>query len=188
MDLLKAAQDALNAGRVAEAIAHLKAAIDADPARPSGAFRVLAIRQYQAGDYADGAAYAAIGVRLHPRDFELWNTYGVLLRRLKRYPEAVVALEHAIKINPKNPSAATNLGNVLLDMDNAVRAEQVFAKLARQDPRTAEHQRQLGRALLKQGKREPAFVRFRSAVALKKDFTDAWLDMVGALNEEQRSQ
>jgi protein O-GlcNAc transferase len=188
MDLLQAAQDALNAGRVPEAIDHLKAAIDADPGRPVGAFRVLTLRLYQAARYDEGVAYGTIGVRQHPRDYELWNTQGVLLRRLQRYPEAAAALESATRLNPKSASAFSNLGNVLLDMGSAVRAEQVFSKLARQDPRTPDYQRQLGRALLKQGKRDAAFVRFRSAVALKKDFVDAWLDMIATLNDELRSE
>ncbi|WP_411287294.1 tetratricopeptide repeat protein, partial [Phenylobacterium sp.] len=61
-----------------------------------------------------------------------------------------------------------------------------FAKLARQDPRNPEFQRQLGRALMLQGKRDQAMFRARQAVSLKKDFVDAWLDQVGALNEEHR--
>jgi protein O-GlcNAc transferase len=185
---LEAAQQALNAGRKAEAIDHLMAAIDANPAQNAGAYRVLVVQLYQAGRYAEGETYAAKGVQQHPRDFDLWNTRGVLLRRLKRYPEALAALDQAVRIAPNNQAGLNNRGNVLLDMGEGARAEQVFAKLARADPRNTEYLRQLGRALLKQGRREPAFVRFRSAVALKKDFVDAWLDMIGVLNEEHRSQ
>ena len=187
-DRLAAAQAALNAGRKDEAIELLKSAIDDNPAQPAGAYRVLSVQLYQANRFDEGDVYSAIGVAQHPREFDLLNTRGVILRKLKRYPEAAAVLERAIKVNPKNTAAPSNLGNVLLDMGAAARAEQYFAKLARQDPRNAEVQRQLGRTLQKQGKREAALVRFRSAVALKKDFIDAWLDMVGDLNDKNLSQ
>jgi predicted O-linked N-acetylglucosamine transferase (SPINDLY family) len=190
MDRLAAAQAALNAGRTAEAIDHLKAAVDENPALPIGAYRVLAAKFYQTGRYAEAEPYVARGVAQHPRDYDLRNTYGVILRRLKRYPEAVAELEQAIKLNPKHASAQVNLGNALVDMGppGGARAEQVFAKLARIEPRNAEYQRQLGKALLNQGKRDAAFVRFRSAIALKKDLVDAWLDIIGTLNEEHHTQ
>src|SRR4051812_10607984 len=112
MDHLAAAQAALNAGRKAEAIDHLKAAVDADPAQAIGVYRVLTVQLYQAGRYEEGDRYGTIGVKQHPRDFELWNTLGVLRRRRKTYPEALAALETATKLNPKSVSAQSNLGNV----------------------------------------------------------------------------
>jgi predicted O-linked N-acetylglucosamine transferase (SPINDLY family) len=183
---LAEAQAALNGGRRDEAIEHLKAVVDADPAQPLQVYRVLTIQLYQAGRFVEGEAYTALGVQHHPRDFDLWNVRGVIFRNLKRYPEALVALEQAQKINPKNTSAQSNRGNVLLDMGDAARAEPVFGKLARLEPRNAEHQRQLGRALLKLDRPDAAFVRLRSAVALKKDYIDAWLDMLGSLNDQHR--
>src|SRR5215212_3995468 len=112
MDRLAAAQAALNAGRKAEAIDHLKAAIDADPAQPLGAYKVLTVQLYQAGRHEEGEAYAALGLKQHPRDFDLWNTRGVMLRRLRRYPEALAVLEQAVKVNPKSSPGLNNLGNV----------------------------------------------------------------------------
>ncbi|MFI4951327.1 MAG: tetratricopeptide repeat protein, partial [Caulobacterales bacterium] len=76
----------------------------------------------------------------------------------------------------------------LLDLDQAARAEAVFAKLVRTDPRESDYQRQLGRALLKQGKAPAAMTRLRQAVALKKENLDAWLDMVGYENEQHHSE
>ena len=187
MNHLAAAQEALNGGRAAEAIDHLKAAVDANPAQPAGVYRALALQCYRAGRNEEGARYTEIGARQHPRDYDLLNTRGVILRRLKRYDEAAAVLEAAVKLNPKQQAAQTNLGNVLLDLGAAARAEQTFAKLARLEPRNAEHQRQLGRALLKQGKQDQAIVRLKSAVALKKDYVDAWLDLAGLFSETHQT-
>jgi predicted O-linked N-acetylglucosamine transferase (SPINDLY family) len=185
---LAAAQAALNSGRAADAIENLVAAIEADPAQSVGVYRTLLVQLYQATRYAEGERWGKAGVERFPRDFDLWNTLGVLRRRLKRFPEAMEALDTAAKLNPANPAAQVNRGNVLMDMREFVRAEQVFAKLVRKEPRTAEYQRQLGRSLLGQGKREAALMRFRLAVSLRKDAVDAWLDLIGYFSEELRNQ
>jgi protein O-GlcNAc transferase len=185
---LAAAQAALNSGRAADAIENLAAAIEADPAQTMQVYRALMVQLYQAGRYAEGDRWGTAAVARFPREFELWNTLGVVRRRLKRWPEALRALDQAVKLQPNNAAGHINRGNVLMDAGDFVRAEQVFGRLARQDPRNWDHQRQLGRALLGQGKRDAAFVRLRQAVAIKKDAIEAWLDMIGALNDDLISQ
>jgi predicted O-linked N-acetylglucosamine transferase (SPINDLY family) len=184
---LAAAQAALNSGRAADAIENLVAAIEADPAQAAVVYRTLLVQLYQARRYQEGERWGSAAVERFPRDFELWNTLGVIRRRLKRLPEALQALDMATKINPSNPGGHMNRGNVLLDLREFARAEQVFTKLARTDPRNPEHQRQLGRALIGQRKREAGLMRLRQAVALKKDFVDGWLDLISVFNEELRS-
>ncbi len=185
-DRLTAAQAALTAGRKDEAIEHLIAAVKEDPARAVQVYRVLVIQLYSAGRYPEGETFAAQALQRHPRDYDLLNTRGVLLRKLRRQAEAVPLFEQAIKLNPKALAAQHNLGNVLLDLGEAARAETVYTKLVRTEPRNSEFQRQLGRALAKQGKIDPALMRFRQAVSLKRDSVEAWLDLAGLLSEEHR--
>lgn len=185
-DRLAAAQAALNAGRRDDAIEHLIAAVTEDPARPATVYRALVGQLYLAQRYADGDTFAILGLTHHPRDYELLNTRGVLLRKLKRQPEAVPLLEQAIKLQPQLLAAQQNLGNILLDLDKAAKAEAVFSRLVRLEPRNPEFQRQLGRSLLKLGRLEPALVRWRQAVSLQRSHIDAWLDMAGALTDEGR--
>jgi predicted O-linked N-acetylglucosamine transferase (SPINDLY family) len=185
-DRLVAAQTALNAGRRDEAIEHLIAAVTEDPARAVPVYRVLTGQLFAAGRYAEGEAFALQGLARFPKDYDLLNTRGVLLRKLKRQSEAVPVLEQAIRLAPKAVAAQQNLGNILLDLQEWAKAEALFTKLVRMEPRNSEFQRQLGRSLMRQGKIEPALVRFRQAVSVKRDNIDAWLDMVGTLNEEFR--
>lgn len=187
-DRLAAAQTALNAGRAGEAIEHLITAVAEDPARPAPVYRVLAAQLYGAGRYAEGEALAAKGLARYPRDYDLLNTRGVLLRKLRRPADALPILERAVKLDPKRLSAQQNLGNILLDLNQGSRAEAVFARLVRLEPRNGEYQRQLGRALTRQGQIEPGLMRFRQAVSLKRDNIDAWLDLIGTLNDELRFQ
>ena len=184
---LAAAQAALNAGRGGEAIAPLIALIEADPNQSTPIYRALLVQLYLAGRLDEGAVWGEAGVKRYPRDVDMLNVLGVVYRRLHRYPEALTTLEQAAKLAPNNAAVQSNRGNVLLDLDQGARAEGVFAKLVRNDPRNAEFVRQLGRALVKQGRREAAVSRFRQAVALNKGLIDAWMDMIGLENEQQRT-
>jgi protein O-GlcNAc transferase len=171
---------------MAEAIQLLMDLLTEAPDQPAQTWRVLVLQLYRAGRTVEGETWSARAVERHPRDLELWNVRGVFLRQLQRYEEALAAYDAALKINPQAGAPQVNRGNVLLDMGEGAKAEAVFAKLARSDPRNAELQRQLGRALQKQGKIDQAMVRWRQAVALKKTFVEAWLDLVGAFNEQHR--
>jgi predicted O-linked N-acetylglucosamine transferase (SPINDLY family) len=187
-DRLAEAQAALNAGRRNEAIEHLIAAVAEDPARPVQVYRVLAVQLYHAGRFVEGEAYAMKGLERHARDFELTNMRGILLRKLRRFAEAVPVLEQAVKLAPKSTAALQNLGNVLLDLGEGAKAEPIFTKLTRAEPRNPEYQRQLGRCFARQGRIEPALARMRQGIALKPDSADGWLDLIGLLNEELRQK
>jgi len=187
-DRLAAAQAALKAGQPAEAVEHVLAALQEDPARPAQVYRVLLVQLYQGGRYEEGATWADRAVEHHPHDVEIANLRGVLLRRLGRYERALAAFDAAVRLDPKNDAPAYNRCNVLLDMRQGAKAEQGLIRLVRQQPRNAELQRQLGRALLMQGKTDQALVRFRQAVSIRKDLIDAWLDLSGALNELHRTK
>ena len=187
-DRLAAANAALNANRPDEAIPHLEALLQAEPGQPVQVWRSLVVQMYRTERWADGEAWARRTLERFPRDFDTLNTLGVLLRKQKRQAEALEVLDDAVRVAPNQAAGHINRGNVLLDLNEAVKAEAVFSRLVRSDPRNPEHQRQLGRALHKQGKLGPAMVRFRQAITLKKDYVDAWLDMIGIYNEDNRKE
>jgi protein O-GlcNAc transferase len=183
---LSAVDEALKAGRTEAAIGLLSALLTEDPDQTVQVYRVLLVQLYRTARPVEGEVWSARAVERYPRETEIWNLRGVFLRQLSRYPEALDALDEAVKLSPNLAAPQSNRGNVLLDMGDAARAEAQFTKLARADPRNAEYQRQLGRALYKQGRIDQAMVRWRQAVALKKTYVEAWMDLAGALNEQHR--
>jgi predicted O-linked N-acetylglucosamine transferase (SPINDLY family) len=187
-DRLTAAQAALKSGRNAEAIDHLQAALAEDPALSAQVYRVLVLKLYDAGRFPEGEAWAARAAQRFPRDAEFHNLRGVMLRRMRRYEEALAELDQAVRLNPRDEPSQVNRGNVLLDLRQGAKAEAAWTKLVRQQPRNAEYQRQLGRALMLQSKTEPALIRFRQAASLKKDFIEAWMDWAGVLNMLHRAE
>jgi predicted O-linked N-acetylglucosamine transferase (SPINDLY family) len=183
---LVAAEEALKSGRSADAIQELARVLTEDPNFPAQVYRALLHQLYRTERTVEGETWSVRAVERHPKDPEIWNIRGVFLRQLRRFEEALEAIDQAIKLVPKQLGPQVNRGNILLDLNDGARAEAVFAKLVRGDPRNAEYQRQLGRALHKQGKTDQAMVRWRQALSLKKDFVDAYLDIVGAYNEQHR--
>jgi predicted O-linked N-acetylglucosamine transferase (SPINDLY family) len=176
---LAAADAALKSGQSEEAVRQLLAVLEADPAQPAGVYRAFMLECYRAGRYEEGARLGPEAATRHPRDVDMLNVLGVIYRRLRRYPDAMKTLDLAAKQAPNNVAVLSNRGNVLLDVEDGVRAEQVFAKLARADPRNSEFHRQLGRALIFQGKKAAAAARFRQALTLKRDNVEPWLDLIG---------
>jgi predicted O-linked N-acetylglucosamine transferase (SPINDLY family) len=187
-DRLAVADAAFKAGRRDEGIEALAGALSDDPARPASVYNALLVPLYQAGRYEEGATWAARAVAQHPRDLNLANLRGVLLRRLGRLEESLEALDAAVRLDPRNEAPLLNRCNVLLDLGRGPQAEEGLTRLVRQNPRNGEYQRLLGRALVQQDKRDAALVRFRQATALKKDHVEAWLDLAGALNELDRAK
>jgi hypothetical protein len=85
-------EEALKAGRSAEAIERLTALLTQDPAFPAHIYRVLLLQFHRTQRFVEGEVWAAKAVERNPRDGELWNLRGVFLRPLTRYPAATPAL------------------------------------------------------------------------------------------------
>src|SRR5690349_11724954 len=113
----------LKGGRAAEAADKIISVLAASPDQPVNVYRVLVHQLYQQQRYEDAAVWSEAAVARHPRDFALWNTRGVILRRLKRFPEALKALDQAQKLDPKSPLPAVNKGNIHNDRADGPAAE-----------------------------------------------------------------
>jgi predicted O-linked N-acetylglucosamine transferase (SPINDLY family) len=182
---LVAADAAIKAGDSAGAADLIIASLTEFPDAPFAAYRILVNHLYGLKRYAEGAHWAEKALERDPRNFDVANLRGVLLRRSGRHAEALKALDYAQRLKPKDLSPMVNKANIYNDLENGPAAEALFQKLVRVNPRSAEYQRGLGRALIIQKKLGPAAIRFRQAVTLKKDYVDAWLDISGLESARQ---
>ncbi|MCW5760377.1 MAG: tetratricopeptide repeat protein, partial [Phenylobacterium sp.] len=176
VDRLAAAKAAAAAGRREAAVAELEAAIAEGP-QPAVVWRMLAAQLFGLGRMEDAERRAAEGLTAHAGDYDLTNTRGVALRRLKRLPEAVAALETAVAMRPGFPAALQNLGNALMDARRSARAEEVYRELMRLDPAEPGHVWRLGRALWQQDRIPAATEAVRSSLAMDPDNVDIRLDL-----------
>jgi predicted O-linked N-acetylglucosamine transferase (SPINDLY family) len=172
-----AAEAALKAGKSDEAIALLKQALEQGPG-PIGAYRVLVNHLMRRTDYVEAERWARAATEALPKEFEGWNLLGVALRRLRRYPEALAALERAQKLNSKSLMPLINKGNVLNDMGEGKRAAEVYTLLIRHQPNVPEHHRNLALAYRHLGEMQKAASRLDLALRLNPQYVDAWLDRI----------
>jgi protein O-GlcNAc transferase len=180
-----AAEAALKAGNQEEGIGLIEQELERDPTAPVGVYRNFTAMLFRRNAHAQAERWAKAGVELYPKDYELWNILGVAQRRQKKYEAAIKSLRQAEKINPKNPSAISNRGNVHNDMRDGPAAIEVFTKLVRLQPGSADLQRSLGRAFWYSGDLEKALMRLNLAVKLKPDHVDAWLDLAAVTSEQK---
>ncbi len=185
---LVAADAAIAKGNRSEAVDLIIAVLEDNVPASAQIFRVLLKNLLALRRYADGARWAAAALELDPADYEFHNYLGVFLRRTSRYAEAIDVLDRAIAMRPHDPVALINKGNICNDLRDGVGAEAIFAKLVQGNPRNAEFQRSLGRALWWQGKLDGATMRMRQATALQKDNLDAWLDLSGILVDSGKAE
>lgn len=174
---------ALASGRREDGIRLIAEELEKDPVAPLLVYRNFCSLLFRHQRYAEGERWARQGTEQYPRDFDLWNLLGVCLRRLKRFDDALAALDRAQKINPKSDVSAINRGNIYNDIKNGPAAVAVWTKVVRGAPANAEHQRALGRAYWNSGDLEKAEMRFRLAARLKPSLTDAWLDLSNVVLE-----
>jgi Flp pilus assembly protein TadD len=83
-----------------------------------GNFARMRKEQYNATPDADpslleeGLVHCDRAIAIEPNNTGLWNTRGVLLKKLNRLPEAVGAYEKALQLNPDHSATCENLGVV----------------------------------------------------------------------------
>ncbi|HBE19134.1 MAG TPA: hypothetical protein DEG17_07050 [Cyanobacteria bacterium UBA11149] len=66
--------------------------------------------------YGEAAAAYEEAIKIDPKNADFWTGKGIALRFLERYPEALVALQTALKLNPSQPQALANQQFVILKL------------------------------------------------------------------------
>ena len=185
--LLRQAADARRNGDRSSAIGSLSAAVAlqakaAGPV-PRGMFYDLAVLLFQTNRLAEAEARIRQGLRLQPNDFALTNLFGVILKNLRRYDDALQAFAAAEKLDPHSLSPVVNRGNLHLTRRDGAKAADAFQRCVQAQPDNAEYHRLLGAALRQQGQSDNALREYATARHLNPKEPRNWIDAVGLLDE-----
>ena len=183
---LAAADAALAAKKPDVAVKILTEALSTPAGGPLAAYRKLALTLFQTQRMAEAAEWAQAGVKRYPKDFDLWNLLGVANRRLRRFPEAVEALNKAQRLQPKNLAPVINKINVYHDQGDGASSLPLAMRLVREQPANAEFQRLVGNAYRFLGEIEKCIARLDTAIRLKPTLVDAWIDRISVETGLQR--
>lgn len=105
----------LRAGDARGAAALCERVLESEPAQ-SDALRIAASAYAAVGDWQRLEPLLERAARAAPDDAMVQANRGVVLRRLGRLEEAVVAQRHAVALRPDDADSRYNLGNALLDL------------------------------------------------------------------------
>ncbi len=150
---------------------------------PRNLFYELGLLLMQIGRLDAAEARVRQGMARQPQDFALANLLGVVLKNLRRYNEALAALDAAAVLDPASLSPAVNRGNIHLARRDGARAAAEFARAVHDAPGQAEYHRLLAAALRLQGQAERALQHADTARRLDPKNAKSWVDAAALLEE-----
>ena len=149
----------LNAGRYAEAVTRLRAAVYHNPQDEDMRYN-LAIALARVDQLDEAIKQYNEALRLFPDYVEARINLGNIYRKQARDVEAVKQFEEAIRLMPEHAGAHNNLGTVLAHQKKMREAILEFAEAVRLDPKFEEARFNLGNGFLSQKKKAEAIEQF----------------------------
>lgn len=150
-------------GRMEEATAHLRRAVELDPDYPE-AHSNLAAALSQRGYHQEAVEHCLIAIRLRPGFADAHGNLGAALLGLDRLDEAASAFRKAIGLDPANPSFEYGLGMALARRGKLQEAVGHFRRAVKISPRHLDAQNALA-VTLAMLKDYPGALRVLSAAA-----------------------
>ncbi len=147
------------------------------------AFFTLARILYASGRHVEAEPILRKGLAKKPKDFDLNNLMGVVLKNLGRLKESLTFLAAAQKASPKNASPLVNAGNVHLLLGDPRKARDMFSRAAKLMPKDGETRRLLGVACRRAGDFTRARRELEAACALAPDSPACRQDLAWFLEE-----
>ena len=171
-DLLNAA-DALNANRLPEAEALLRAWLKQHPTDVV-AIRMLGELAVRVGRNAEALRLFARCLELAPGFREARQHYAVVLHREQQSSKALEQLELLLQENPANAGARTLKAAVLCRLGEYARGIELYEGLLREYPHNARVWLSYGHALKTEGRQTDAIAAYRHCTAEEPEFGEAW--------------
>lgn len=162
----------LEAGRVADAMPHLQAAIRLDN-RMAAAHNDLGTALMAQGRLDDALTHFRRAVVLDPRNELMPFNLGNALRQASRPAEAAAAYQKALSLNADFPDAHANLGALLFSNGRLKEALPHFQRAVDLQPNSAILHNNLAGALAAAGRYADAMQHVRRALAIKPDYAPA---------------
>ncbi len=171
--------DLEQAGRLAEAIAEEKEALQVDPAAVQAHINLISLYG-RLGQYDEAADHYRAALAIDRNQADLHYNYGVLLLKQSRTEDAERAFHEAVQINPYHVEAHNNLGLLYEQQSRLKEAFQQFTEAVanRPDDRVAHFH--MGRILANQARYVEAIQHFLKTLMPEDDKTPRYLYALGA--------
>ena len=141
------------------------------------------LEYYQNGLLDDAEKLALSIAETFPRHNLSWKVLAEILKKTDRTPEALVAGQKAIEIDPQDAGAYSNLGLTFQELGRSDEAEVSLMKAIALKPGFAEAHNNLANTLQELGRLDEAEASLMQAIALKPDYAQAHYNL-GVMFEE----
>jgi tetratricopeptide (TPR) repeat protein len=146
---------------------------------------------FDRGNYIEAERFQRKAISLNWSNPTPHNNLGLVLRRQKRFDEAIVQFRRVIGINPKSAVAYNNLGLVLGEkalpdgsQDDAIAQLNRAIEL---DRHAALPHYNLGRSFVRQAKLDDAITEFRHAIALDPKYVPTYVELGWVLYHQNKT-
>lgn len=126
-----------------------------------------AVLQMDAGNLDKAEDLARRAVELTPQSASFVNTLGVILKKRKRFADAMSCFQRAVDLDPKFAPVYTNIGLILAMEGDYERAEAAHRRSLANDPNYVTAMHNLANLLQDAGKLDEALEYFRQALERK---------------------
>ena len=168
------------AGKLAEAEALYRQALDAEPRHPP-ALTMLATILAQRGNLPEAAHLFRASLEVDPLQLNALYNYGIVLTGLKRFEEALASYDKAITLEPANPAILNNRGNALAELRRLDEALASYDRAIALKHDYADAFLNRGMVLSRLNRHEEALRGYDRALALKPDDREALFHRANAL-------
>jgi predicted CXXCH cytochrome family protein len=165
-----------HAGRVDEAVARFRRAMEGDPDLPE-IYVNMAAALARKRDHAGAIDALRTAVVLRPNLVAVRNNLASLLNARGDFAEAREHFRFAIRIDPNYVAVRYNYGLALVQHGEFDEAEAELREALRLDPRSAEALTSLGMALAGKGRWEEAIAQYLRALEIKPDLEAAKVNL-----------
>ena len=185
-ELLDAAQQLKQQGKLDQAVARYRRALALDPDNAEIHYSLGNTFRLQS-KMDEAATHYQRAVMLKPNFADAHNNFGNVLRRQGKLDEAAAHYQRAITLKPNFAVAYINLGNAFQDQGAADQAESQYRRALALNPGFAEAHSNLANTLNRQGKLDEAVLEYQRALALKPDYAEAHSNLGTALHNQGKT-
>jgi tetratricopeptide (TPR) repeat protein len=184
--LLVAAEQRRQVGKLAEAEMFARRALELDPHRAE-AYHLLGIVAHQSGNLVHAIEHVRRATALAPTIANYHTNLGEMLRQARQTDEAIVEGERGLAIDPNSANALNNLGIAYYEKDDFGQALTHYDRALALKPDFVEAHSNRGNALRALKRLDEAIPAYRRAIELWPSFADAWNNLGTTLRDLKKT-
>src|SRR5438874_5740228 len=142
-----------------------------------------AVQLHSAGEFADAEAMYVKVLDRAPSEPAALHLFGVLRHQQGRHPEAAELVRRAVRINPRDADAHTNLASILRALKDADGAIQAGRRAVELQPNSPEAWNNLALALKMKNHRDEALTALQRALSLRPGYIEALMNLGNTLTD-----